>query len=241
VSDRERLHRKDPSRTEPLRDWSRLLNPGSRTPPDDSHPNESNGSNGADGAPASDAATRAIELGYQVIEEHLAQGRRVAETFGQGTYDPKKAGAEVQEFLQRAVRYSTEIMPLWLDLMNSIASSDAVRNLFSPVPTPASAPRSDSPRGGGAITVELHSSRPAIVSIDLKQGIAGALMTYGLRTTNPDVLPLNDITFLSNHGNGHPVVRISIPEKQPAGVYTGVIVESASGEAVGTVSVRLAE
>ena len=240
MSDRERLHRKDPSRTEPLRDWSRLLNSGRRTPPNDSRANESNGSNDADGAPASDAATRAIKLGYQVIEEHLAQGRRVAQTFGQGSYDPKKAGAEVQEFLQRAVRYSTEIMPLWLDLMNSIASSDAVRNLFSPTPAWAPAPKHESSRGG-AITIELHSSKPATVSIDLKEGVAGPLMTHGLRATNPDIPPLSGITFTSNNGNRHPVVRIGIPEKQPAGVYTGVIVESASGEAVGTLSVRLAE
>ena len=85
MSDRQRLHREEPVRTGPNRNWSTLYRPNtniSSTPsgnsPSADHP--------AQGHPWNDAVSHGVKLGYRVIEEYLRQGQRAAQQFNNRAY-----------------------------------------------------------------------------------------------------------------------------------------------------------
>ncbi len=173
-----------------------------------------------------------------MIEENIAQGQRVTETLAKAPDQLANSGAEIQEFFQRTLRYTADVLPMWLDLMNSIASSDAIRRFLTPAAPPAQAPLN----GTYAIAIEVRSVRPATISLEVKPHADPALlMVNGLRSSAPKVTPIEDVTFVTANGNGRPCLRVAIPPKQPSGLYSGVVVRRDSGEPVGILTVRLDE
>jgi hypothetical protein len=224
----QRFARKDPPRTEPIRDWAGLLKPGGSGRQPDKSTDER----------APDAAARAINLAYRVIEENIAQGQRVTEKLTKGPDQLANPGAEIQEFFQRTLRYTAEIVPMWLDLMNSIASSDTIRRFITPAVSQAQSPLN----GTYPISVEVRSVRPTTISLEVKPHADPALlMVNGLRSSAADVTPLEDISFVVANGDGRPRLRVAIPPKQPSGLYSGVVTRRDSGEPVGILTVRLDE
>ncbi len=228
LKDKKRFARKDPPRTEPIRNWAGLLKPGATSRQPNESPKQS----------APDSTAQAINLAYRVIEENIAQGQRVTETLAKAPDQLANSGAEIQEFFQRTLRYTADVLPMWLDLMNSIASSDAIRRFLTPAAPPAQAPLN----GTYAIAIEVRSVRPATISLEVKPHADPALlMVNGLRSSAPKVTPIEDVTFVTANGNGRPCLRVAIPPKQPSGLYSGVVVRRDSGEPVGILTVRLDE
>jgi hypothetical protein len=62
-----------------------------------------------------------------------------------------------------------------------------------------------------------------------------------LRSASPEVTPIEDVSFVTNNGNGRLCLRLAIPPKQPSGLYSGVVVRRDSEEPVGILTVRLDE
>jgi hypothetical protein len=52
---------------------------------------------------------------------------------------------------------------------------------------------------------------------------------------------LKDISLVPDEVAGRVKLRLRIPESQPSGTYSGVIVNRENGEARGTLSVRIAD
>jgi hypothetical protein len=226
---RKRFARKDPPRTEPIRNWAGLLKPGETS---------GQSTKSTEERVADDPTARAINLAYRVIEENIAQGQRVTEKLAKAPDQLANSGAEIQEFFQRTLRYTADILPMWLDLMNSIASSDAIRRFLTPAAPAAQAPFN----GTYAIAIEVRSVRPATISLELKpHGDPAFLMVNGLRSASPEVTPIGDVSFVTTNGNGRPCLRLAIPPKQPSGLYSGVVVRRDSEEPVGILTVRLDE
>jgi hypothetical protein len=79
------------------------------------------------------------------------------------------------------------------------------------------------------------------VTLDLKLGIDPAkVTTAGLYSLGGDANPLTEISFGLGEGRA-PELRVRIPPDQPAGTYSGVIVDLATHEPRGTLSVRVCD
>ncbi len=245
MSDRERLRRPDPARTEPIRDWSDLYRTSdSRQPPEAA----------ADPvrttlASLEDAINRGVEVGYRVIDEHIRRGQSAAQQF-----NPNPANSvppdnsqirqdDIQKLLERIFQSFSDLVPFWVELFNTVAASglSRVNAAVQRAPsdnkageTPAHAARS------GRIAIEVTSARPARVTLDLDPNTGlSPLVSHGLRAVDPAKPALTDIEFVAGHDGEPGCVRIRVAEDQPAGIYTGVVMDRYSGEPHGTLTVRV--
>jgi len=210
--------------------------------------------------PVGDEARAGIESAYRVVDEHLQEGRRAAQAHSSGTATTAPgafatpptgspgaalAAESIQEMIAQGIRFYSSLAPLWASIVNAIASS---ANASNPAQAgmPVAAPLSPPPlaRGGvitatSPVTIELASTRMTRVTVDFFPHVkATGLTTSGLHAIEADRPPLKDITFAID-SHSRPVVRIRVPDHQPAGLYNGVIVDTDSGEPRGTITLRI--
>jgi hypothetical protein len=239
VSKRERLHRPDPARTAPLRSFSNLYRrrdaPNGRVNRDDRASAEQ-ASSVAGGGPLAEG----VELAYRVIERYVSEGRRTAEQFNSQPYSLLSNTDGARELFDLMLRLQTEMFPLLLDAMRSMIGFDASQASYAPGFRPNAATSGAAKSGSAAVSIELISSRPVRVSLELREHSEKLpLVSLGLRAVDPDKQMLTDISFVADDNGEGRRLRIRIPEGQPPGVYSGVIVNRDTGEARGTLGVRL--
>lgn len=252
MSDQQRLRRENPERTTPIRHWSKLYRQddswGAHAPPSQASPSQAAPPNGA----TSEAVSQGVKLGYQVIEEHIRQGQRIAQQFNSRSYNLSHVGNEVRELADRLVRDSTNLLSLWFNLMTSLANNvDLSRSFSRPTspPSPPShngvAPQKTSPseeltHPGTAVSIELLASSPTQVTLNLSPKAERLfLATPGLHAMTADTPPLTDLTFIPALDNNPASLRIRIPERQPPDLYTGVLIDRNTGQPQGTLSIRV--
>lgn len=238
MNGRPRLHREDPERTEPLRQWSKLYR----------SPDAANGADPASPPAGGDAwnevVAEGVAVGYRVVEEQIRQGQRVAEQIGDASYGAAAMGSDLREASERMVRYSADLVALWLDFVNTtFANGDLLRSLSAGWPPPAGAPSAPTPTAAApSVPIEISSRRPLRVSLELKEGATTrALVVYPLHAVAGGVSPLSDVRLEREGEHGALTLHIGVSDAQPAGTYTGVIVDRATGEPLGTLTARLAE
>jgi len=237
-----RLHRDDPVRTGPIRNFSGLY----QSNYSDGHSsNSSSSASSKNGAPA-DGRERSqdegIGLAYRVIEKHIRDGKKNAERFNDQPYNARPITDGFPELLERTIRYQNELLPLWLQALGSAVRIDSLR--MPNTPGPFTRPESNNPasHGSKAISLEIASARPVQVSLDLREhSEALPLISLGLRAVDENKPPLNDISFAPATTRGAIRLRISVPDSHPPGTYSGVIVNRDSGETLGTLSISIAE
>jgi hypothetical protein len=209
-------------------------------------------------AGVSEEARIGIETAYRVIDEHLQEGRRAAqarsgrngaEPAASATAGPSGVGVaadSIQEMVAQGIRFYTSLAPLWSSLVNSIANSAMVRDTapaggISTAPlAPAPMPRSAPAMSPAPVIIEIASARMTRVTVDLAPPVGtSSLAIGGLQALEPEKPPLKEIALVTEPGSNRTVVRIRVPESQPAGVYSGVIVDRESGEPRGTITLRI--
>jgi hypothetical protein len=229
---KERLRRTDPPRTDPIRDWEQLFR---RPDPTASDVNGAgNGAdaqqqNGANGHAWDDAVTHAVKLGYRIVEDQIDQGKRVAEQLSERSYTSNSVGGDVSEFLRRLLQFYTDMGASCFEFIDSLTrSSEFTDNVLDWVDEglsgTAAADAGDAGRQHAhrQIAIDIQSDRPARV--------------HGLEASNP---PLTDIEFVYEDDASEPVLRIRVPDGQPADTYTGVVVDTSTNQPRGTLSVRI--
>lgn len=242
MGERKRIHRQDPTRTGPIRNFSNVYR----------RPDISSGSRQTAYRKVAEAASpsgidnnpvaQAVELGYQIIETYLQTGRQAAGQFNDRAYAVRPTNDKVPDLLSRIARSYGEMLPIWLELAGSLVRVDR---------PPASVPRAwdvgtsandVQNNGSKAVALELVSRRPVRVSLELREPPNGVLLTtHGLRAIDPDKPPLTDVSFVPGGTNGCGSLRIAIPDGHPSGLYSGVIVDRETGESRGTLSIRIAD
>lgn len=238
---RPRLHRPEPERTEPLRHWSHLYRAPESWQPDGTGAEPPPGAAPANDA-WSDVVADGVAVGYRVIEEQIRQGQRVAEQIGSASYGAAAMSGDVREAGERLVRFSADLVALWMDFVNTtMANGDLMRGMTAAwAPPGAAAAPASAPPAAAAVTVEVQSSRPLRVSVELKPGgERRALATHGLRALEPDKPALDDVAFVADRDSAGPVLRLRVPDGHPPGVYSGVVLDAQSGEPLGTLTARL--
>ena len=273
MSDRPHLRRKEPARSAPMRDWSNMFRSsgaaavaagadGPGLPANNATPGVvANGSAPAvnSEAPAttvSDEALRGIETAYQVIDQHLREGRSAAEAHGarDGAAGPAAfiaaapagtaaAADSLQEVVTQGLRFYSSLAPFWTALVNSLANATVVREAAAAATAfvpPASAPPATATGGAAPAIVEIASTRMARVTVDLPpHADVPNLAIGGLLALAPGPPPLTEVALAIDPALSRIVVRIRVPDGQPPGVYSGVIVDRTCGEPRGTITLRI--
>lgn len=267
MNDRPRIRRMDPARDGPMRDPSNMFRgpgaiaaapvPGAPQSPSAAKSTAPTGVPDASAAPPTfnEEARAGIETAYQVIDQHLREGRLAAQaqaprdTPGSGAFASAPASAlsisteSIQEVVTQGIRFYSSLTPLWAAFLKSLAAATLVRDaaggtgpaLLAPAPMARVVAAGLAP-----VIVEIASVRMARVTVDLPSSAnAPNLAIGGLIASTPGPPPLTEITLAFDPAGNRQVVRIRVPDEQPPGVYSGVIVERESGAARGTVTLRI--
>jgi hypothetical protein len=239
MSNRKRLHRDDPVRVGPIRDFSKLYRrPDSANGTHPAKPVSSSAPRKAGGGPLAEG----VELAYSVIEKYIAEGRQTAEGFSSQPYSTRATNDNRQDVLERMLRLQAEMLPLWFETLATLVKVDSSRNGHT------SAPDAWPRHNGGqkaetmAVSIEVVSLRPVQVSVELRPNSeAQSLVSLGLKSIDSSKPVLTDVSFVPDEVPGRIKLRLRIPESQPPGTYSGVIVDRDSGETQGTLSIRIAD
>jgi hypothetical protein len=113
MSDEERARRPKLDRSEPIRSFSSLIGGGRSTRTAEKEGQPSLG----------DAFSRAVDVGYRVIDEYIRQGQRAAELLRKGEYDAQAATSDFQDLAVRMTRSASDMMETWLQLMSGVAGA----------------------------------------------------------------------------------------------------------------------
>jgi hypothetical protein len=221
VSDR--IRRPPIDRTEPIRAWSALFGSG----------------------PLNDAVTRSVELGYRVVDEYIRQGQKAAERFSARSFAPETMAGDMQDLSVRMMQYTSDVLGLWLEMMDFWVSGGLLRRQGNGDgarhPSPDATPRAPEapPPTAGRVRIELVSSRPAEVSVDLRPDATGRrLVVHALRALDPDGPRIADVSLVAAADGV--TVRVRVPADVVPGVYNGLVVDEETSRPAGTVSLRVA-
>ncbi len=249
MNPRERVKRPRLDRTRPVRSWSTLL--GVSAPTD--HPAAERGSQAQPG----DVIARSVELGYRVVDDYIRQGRRAAERLGERSYGPEALTGDVQELGARMMRYASDFMGIWIQLMGVAMAGGPASRAAAPPPGPPpaaaetmgrdgrAAARDEAPSGKRApehirVRIEVASLWPTEVWLDLRPEAAHVpVVVHALRAIDPEIPRLDEVSFANGPAADPPILRVRIPPSQPPGVYNGLLVDRETNRPVGTVSVRV--
>ena len=248
MAKRERLQRQDPKRTGPIRNatnyfhdsrsWTDEAPDGGRRP--DQH--EQSGS-------LEDVVTDGVKLGYKVIEEYLRQGQRTAQWIRNTSHEQDGSkGGNTEELLENVLRLYKDMTGIWVDALSVIVRSPGFLSWLTGTERGNRAEPSQnehgepSPANGTAtkIAIEILSVRRAQVTLDL-----GGTHTHypplvhALYASDPSIPPLTGISFRLERKSMVPILQLKIPAKQPAGMYTGVVVDRQTNDPRGTLCVRV--
>lgn len=225
MSDDERARRPTPERTGPIRAWRPTAAGEPNAPPRE----------GED--PLRSVIARSVELGYRVVDEYIAQGQRAARLFNERQLDAEAAAREAPELFSRWLRSASDFASLWLEFA-SLAQSPRAPDPSAAPATPPS-PAAPAPARELALALEIHSSRRTEARLDLRPGaMAQALAVHDLRSADPEK-PRLRARCERDEASGAPVVVVDIPDDQPGGSYSGVLVDETTSVPIGSVTVRV--
>lgn len=239
MSVRKRLHRVDPARVGPSRDFFKLY----------SRQDSANGTHPARPVPADSPRkagggplAKGVELAYSVIDKYIAEGRRTAEGLSSQPYATRATNDNLQDVLERTLRFQAEMLPLWIETLATLVKVDPSRNGQAPPPETKPTPVNGKNTNTMAVSIEVVSVRPVQVSIELQPNSeAQSLVSLGLNAIDSNKPALRDISLVPDEVPGRIKLRLQILDSQPAGIYSGVIVNRNSGEVRGTLHIRIAD
>lgn len=233
---RERVKKPEPGRTQPIRNWGVIFERPGQPPPEN-------------------AVAHGVETGYRVIDEYLRQGQNVA----RGMSTPPASGGTppddgFQSRMGAMLRTFADFTSLWLDLMGRATSGGTAAR--EPGVTPAGGTAGPFSAGGapgvaaaspeaqvGAspwLTLDIESTRRTEVTVDLRpRSSDGALRVQDLRASEPGLPHIQGVVIEAVPGEDRMVIRIRVPDEQPPGTYSGIILDEQAGLPRGTISVRV--
>lgn len=237
MKDRKRMHRRDPVRSSPDREWRNLTRDSRSWGYRDSDSDPASSAKDGEGRAESwnEVVRRGVKLGYRVIDEEIRRGQETASQINDRSYSVGMMGRDAQDLGVRLARYSGDAWALWLDLLRSpFVGWDPARGSFRPF-------AASEPHNGAGVAIEVLSARRARVDLHMEPGSdVRRLAALELCSTDAKKAPLKQVAFEHEPGGGV-TLSIRVPDGQPSGVYSGVVVDRESGRPLGTLSVRVTE
>lgn len=242
-----RIRRHDPLRTGPIRNWSALLRQSDSWSTNMTNGTTQEGFQGGKAESLDDALSRSVELGYKVIEEQIQQGQKLAGQFATGNIDPTLLNGSAADVGGRVLRFYTDIGALWYEMVESMLRKPGMSDLFTNLMPDTGQPANGAAQNGTAngrsnIHVEIISAVPtgARVSVELHTDCdVEAMLVQSLHAREPEKESLTDVQLLPPSEGWSPTIQLKIPNAQPAGTYSGLILSAATDEPVGTICVHI--
>lgn len=214
--------------------------------------------------------SRAVELGYQVIEEYMRQGQSFARAAAGQRGSEEPPSPDPRKLTERMFQYASDLASVWLEYAQVAAGqataastasggaagrapvaphvggfdigSESVPRRPSVQSASPSGPMDSASLGGPCVSVDIVSKRRTEVTVELKPGACGAvLVAYDLRSHEPHLPHITGVTIEPKPAENRVVVRLHVPDDRPAGTYAGVIVDKVSNLPQGTLAVRIFE
>jgi hypothetical protein len=244
-----RLQRPELSRDRPIRSFSTLFGPPAE--PTGAKSGETTTADQGNGPPQ-DSVDRGVSTGYRVIEEYLQRGQRAAKAASSPpSPDPASEVPRSAKLTERMFQYASDFAAVWLELMQTLMlANPAVQSQqgasvgpFAVGEEHRKAPsneRGAHPEASLSCAVEIDSRRPVEVSWEIRPEAASADLSVHHLQAADAAAPLLAGASLSRvaHG-GRFVLRLKVADDQPAGTYTGLVVDRATNLPAGALVVRI--
>lgn len=261
MDSQERVKKQEPQRTQPIRSWG-TVSGASGAPPPHTPPGAPASPGGS--APPGNPVSRGVELGYQVIEEYLRQGRKVASAMGMPSFGETPSDDGLQGRMGALLRSFTDFASLWMDLMSRVGAGGGTA--AAPGITPAKGMEHPFPAGGGPgaseppkaaapespvsseplgatpveLTLDIQSSRRVEISVELRPRSVGlSLVVHDLRAPESDKPRLTGVRIETQPEEERVCLRLQVPAEHPPGIYSGLILDERTSLPRGTLTVRI--
>jgi hypothetical protein len=240
-----RRRRRDPARMRPIRSGADIAAAsGSAASPTPIGPDET----------ISEVVAQAVHTGYDVIAKNIKQGRVAAEKFRDGKYNirdvPGDVGTASLNVLELARQLSQATFDICERLLKELAASPSTdRTTPPPVfrPSPI-APRTPAPKPAPAeglkVTCRFKGAAGAVAG--------PAMLTRPQTPTAPEDIfstplsspvvgtnPISDVAFSVDASVEGLVAKITVPEGQPAGVYSGIVYAKGAAGPLGILTIQI--
>ena len=212
----ERLQRPALDRTAPIRNWASAMSSGASSTP----------------------IEPSLQNANRVVEDYLRAGEASARLFP-GVSGAGRPNGAPQDIAQAMMRAASDMMSFWVELLARSTADAAPAAAAGAKPGTHDVGDAEGANTPPRISVAVDSSRPATVTVDLRPEARRA--TLGLERLHPHgrkAAPLRGIS-IERAEDESVVIRLRITSDQPAGVYSGVIIDHATSLPVGTVAVTL--
>ena len=215
----ERVKRTPPYRTGPYRAFSRRECPSEA------------GAHWADAQNTNSVIGDAVGSAYSVAAEQLLEGRDAAARIRDGSYNTADLEDDVGRLIRRIARVTKDSSVAWLDILSAVLRMAAPPTYGGPKP---------SDRASTPISIEVVSSRPTEVVVDINASTPGfSPIVHGIHAIPPAEGVLKDVVFKLSNDRKRAVLAIRVPDKASPGSYAGLIVDRMTNEPGGTVRVHI--
>jgi hypothetical protein len=236
MEQQQRIHRPDPVRTEPNRDSAAFIfnattGGGPKLTPE---PKKSAGT--------PDDVAYGVTLGYQVMEEQIREGQRLAQRLRQACDLKDITNSEdISPLVGRVLHVYRDLGAVCFEAAEALLRSPALRVALSRV-WQGKAENGPEPDSGTdtVCAVEITSLRPTQVTLKLGRGSrSSSPLVHALHAHDVAIPSLTNVRFTLEPATKVPMLHVNIPDTQPPATYTGVVVDGATNEPCGTLCIRL--
>ena len=220
--DNNRVKRPKAERKQPIRTTRRILDDGMK-----GSQQTANAQTDArrEAAPADEIIGKAVKLAYRVVDQHIQQGRHAAARVRAGTYNSVDLEADLKSLVDRMIGLTRELGSVSVELFDTLIRGKPEEAATAP--------------SAADVAIEVKSGRRVQVSVKLRPTARGFVPSVPpLHASDRSLAPLDKIHFLVN-GEAQPVLVVEIPDEQPVGIYSGVIVDEKTHEPGGDICVRV--
>jgi hypothetical protein len=201
---------------------------------------------------AREAGYRTINDAYRLIDEYVRQGQRMAENMWLPLNGPEADDKGQFKAPDRFMRAMSDMTLAWVELMQQWTTnvqstpSQAATGEASPFTAgrvtrergePPVAASPDAGSASRALRVAVECRGRVEVSVHLADATTlASLVPSELRPFGAKAPPITGVSLDVASSADAPVLRIRVPDDQPAGAYNGLLVERGSERPRGTVS-----
>ncbi len=233
----ERHHRPDLERDAPIRDSMAYVRGAGFPGRAKSTPGGTTAADGADNTVA-----HGVKLGYDVIDDQIRQGQRWAERLRHRDDNASATPpAGIGTLIERALNIYKDMGTLTLDAVDTLTRSSGIRSGISRAWRGMGRPGPTTDSGTPwRFAFKLTAGRPTLVTSDIRLRSAHTLpLVHALHAANAAFPPLTGARFEVDPSTMAPILHVEVADAQPAATYYGVVVDSATNEPCGTLSVRI--
>jgi hypothetical protein len=255
----ERMRRDDPERETPDRRTSEHIRRNAR--PSNGGKHTDRDSKPRISKTVEQAISGMVQQSSAFIEEQIRAGQLAAERLRDGIANSRQLNADINTLVENLVATTKDVGATWLDLISIIIRAIGTQppngggSGGGAPPGPGVTVTRPGTSGGAATLSSITPANNTIVGVPPQIVVKGAQVksvVLDLRPRSLQFVPLVQqliaadlkrsfsAKFAMSSDSLSLILTVNVPDGQPPGTYTGVIVDSRTNEAGGTLSVTVA-